>query len=82
MLINLRRMQNFNSYFALVVGISSKAVARLNWKTSYHEKIADFQNLTNVEKNFSNYRGILKDAQLPCIPYIGLIKQDLYQVSI
>lgn len=81
-LSHLRKNNNFNSYFAVVAGVSSKAVTRLHWKSSIHEKIQEFQKITSVDKNFINYRPVLKDSELPCVPYIGIVRQDLYQVHL
>ena len=78
---HLQRLKNYNSYFALVSGVSSYAVTRLNWsKSIFTERIKDCQALTDLDKNFMKYREELRIASPPCLPYIGLIKQDLYQV--
>ena len=79
---HLQRLKNYNSYFALVSGVSSYAVTRLNWsKSIFTERIKDCQALTDLDKNFMKYREELRIASPPCLPYIGLIKQDLYQVN-
>ena len=63
-------------------GVSSYAVTRLNWsKSIFTERIKDCQALTDLDKNFMKYREELRIASPPCLPYIGLIKQDLYQVN-
>ena len=80
---HLQRLKNYNSYFALVSGVSSYAVTRLNWsKSIFTERIKDCQALTDLDKNFMKYREELRIASPPCLPYIGLIKQDLYQVNV
>jgi len=80
---HLQRLKNYNSYFALVSGVSSYAVTRLNWsKSIFTERIKDCQALTDLDKNFMKYREELRIASPPCLPYIGLIKQDLYQVHL
>ena len=58
-------------------------MTRLNWpKGAYRERLSSLSELTDVEKNFYNYREKLKTCNAPCLPYIGLIKRDLYQVII
>ena len=77
----LKSQKNFNSYFACVSGVKSCAITRLNWpKGAYRERLSNLSELTDVEKNFYNYREKLKTCNAPCLPYIGLIKRDLYQV--
>ena len=77
----LKQQKNFNSYFACVSGVNSCAITRLNWpRGAYRERLSSLSEFTDVEKNFVNYREKLKTCNAPCLPYIGLIKRDLYQV--
>jgi len=79
----LKQQKNFNSYFACVSGVNSCAITRLNWpRGAYRERLSSLSEFTDVEKNFVNYREKLKTCNAPCLPYIGLIKRDLYQVHL
>ncbi|KAF8505355.1 ras guanine nucleotide exchange factor domain-containing protein [Hysterangium stoloniferum] len=72
-----RLLQNFSTMAALVAGLNSPPIRRLKrtWeqvgarnKTSLQEA----ERTMDTNKNFTNYRAILKSAQLPCVPFFGV----------
>ncbi|XP_078451813.1 rap guanine nucleotide exchange factor 1-like [Lampetra planeri] len=74
---HLRRLNNYNSYLALLSALEASAIARLTWPKSVTETMAEFRQLIDSSGSFSNYRSALEKAQPPCLPYLGLILQDL-----
>ncbi|KAI5642538.1 rasGEF domain-containing protein [Phthorimaea operculella] len=76
----LRKMNNFNSYLALVSALDSPPVKRLGCIDAaileHHCAIID------PYSSFRAYRQALGETQPPCIPYIGLVLQDLTFVHI
>ncbi|KAL1455367.1 hypothetical protein WDU94_009466 [Cyamophila willieti] len=80
---HLKKMNNFNSYLALVAALSSAPIKRLSL-TSYKNKnstvsdmVTAYSALIDNACNFEAYRQTLKETQPPCIPYIGIVLQDL-----
>ncbi|KAI3387066.1 hypothetical protein SNEBB_009824 [Seison nebaliae] len=73
----LRKMNNYNSFLAILSAIDSSQVRRLGWSSKIQEIIADYSKLIDSTGSFKNYRNTLAKCQPPCIPYIGLILQDL-----
>ncbi|XP_068628338.1 guanine nucleotide-releasing factor 2 isoform X3 [Battus philenor] len=78
----LRKMNNFNSYLALVSALDSPPVRRLGWPRAIVDTLHDHCALIDSSKSFSAYRNALAETQPPCIPYIGLVLQDLTFVHI
>ncbi|XP_053200504.1 probable serine/threonine-protein kinase DDB_G0282963 isoform X2 [Panonychus citri] len=79
---HLRKMNNFNSYLALLSALDSGPVRRLEWPKSITESLKDLCSLIDSSSSFRAYRQALAETQPPCIPYIGLILQDLTFVHI
>ena len=79
---HLRKMNNFNSYLALLSALDSAPVRRLEWPKSITESMKDLCSLIDSSSSFRVYRQALAETQPPCIPYIGLILQDLTFVHI
>lgn len=83
-----RRLQNYNSMFALLGGLSNPAVSRLkeSWEKIRGKALRRYQSLEKLmdpTRNMAAYRSLL-DAQLrrggssqPLIPLLPLIKKDL-----
>ncbi|CAH2068495.1 unnamed protein product, partial [Iphiclides podalirius] len=78
----LRKMNNFNSYLALVSALDSPPVRRLGWPRAIVDTLHDHCAIIDSSKSFSAYRNALAETQPPCIPYIGLVLQDLTFVHI
>ncbi|XP_028164535.1 guanine nucleotide-releasing factor 2 isoform X5 [Ostrinia furnacalis] len=78
----LRKMNNFNSYLALVSALDSPPVRRLGWPRALIEALQDHCAIIDSSSSFRAYRMALAETQPPCIPYIGLVLQDLTFVHI
>ncbi|XP_050665290.1 guanine nucleotide-releasing factor 2 isoform X3 [Leptidea sinapis] len=78
----LRKMNNFNSYLALVSALDCPPVRRLGWPRTLLDALHDHCSLIDSSMSFSAYRRALADTQPPCIPYIGLFLQDLTFVHV
>lgn len=79
---HLRKINNFNSFLALLSALDSGPIRRLAWPKSITETLKDFCSLIDSSSSFRTYRQVLADTQPPCIPYIGLILQDLTFVHV
>ena len=78
---HLRRLQNFNSYLALLAAVDSAPVRRLNHSKTLNNEVKVFGELIDSSQSFRAYRAALANIQPPCIPYIGIALQDLTFVN-
>lgn len=74
---HLRRLNNFNSYLAILSALDSAPVRRLEWQKQTTEGLREYCQLIDSSSSFRTYREALAEASPPCIPYLGLILQDL-----
>ena len=74
---HLRRFNNFNSLLALLSALDCSAVRRLDWPRSLQEQLSEYVALIDSSSSFRTYRAALAGAEAPCIPYLGLILQDV-----
>lgn len=74
---HLRRFNDFNSFFGILSALDCSAVRRLNWPKNLPENLAEYATLIDSSSSFRSYRDALAQAQPPCIPYLGLILQDV-----
>ncbi|KAJ6241713.1 ras guanine nucleotide exchange factor i-related [Anaeramoeba flamelloides] len=79
---HLYQLKNFNSLISILSGINSSAVHRLSYsfaelapKTT--EIVDNLKTLMSGKDNYKKYRELLKNAQLPCIPFLGFYQTDL-----
>ncbi|XP_059151465.1 rap guanine nucleotide exchange factor 1-like isoform X2 [Physella acuta] len=79
---HLRKLHNFNSYLAILSALDSAPVARLEWQKQNIEALQEFCQLIDSSSSFRAYRQALAETEPPCIPYLGLILQDLTFVNI
>ncbi|CAH2005113.1 unnamed protein product [Acanthoscelides obtectus] len=79
---HLRKINNFNSYLALLSALDSAPVRRLEWQKQVQEGLKEYCALIDSSSSFRAYRQALAETQPPCIPYIGLVLQDLTFVHI
>ncbi|KAJ8920408.1 hypothetical protein NQ315_005274, partial [Exocentrus adspersus] len=79
---HLRKINNFNSYLALLSALDSAPVRRLEWQKHVQEGLKEYCALIDSSSSFRAYRMALAETQPPCIPYIGLVLQDLTFVHI
>ncbi|KAJ3452351.1 ras guanine nucleotide exchange factor i-related [Anaeramoeba flamelloides] len=78
----LYQLNNFNSLISILSGISSSAVYRLSFtfgelKPKTMETYENLKALMSGKDNYKIYRGLLKSASLPCIPFLGFCQTDL-----
>nr|CAB3265437.1 rap guanine nucleotide exchange factor 1-like [Phallusia mammillata] len=74
---HLRKLNNFNSYLAVLSALDSAPVRRLEWQRQTKEGLQEYCHLIDSSSSFRTYRDALAEARQPCIPYLGLILQDL-----
>ncbi|KAH8275997.1 hypothetical protein KR018_005947 [Drosophila ironensis] len=79
---HLRKMNNFNSYLALLSALDSGPIRRLEWQKGITEEVGSFCTIIDSSSSFRAYRQALADTNPPCIPYIGLVLQDLTFVHV
>ncbi|XP_037727902.1 guanine nucleotide-releasing factor 2 isoform X8 [Drosophila subpulchrella] len=79
---HLRKMNNYNSYLALLSAVDSGPIRRLEWQKGITEEVRSFCGLIDASSSFRAYRQALAETNPPCIPYIGLILQDLTFVHV
>ncbi|XP_032582395.1 guanine nucleotide-releasing factor 2 isoform X14 [Drosophila sechellia] len=79
---HLRKMNNYNSYLALLSALDSGPIRRLEWQKGITEEVRAFCALIDSSSSFRAYRQALAETNPPCIPYIGLILQDLTFVHV
>ncbi|XP_061928853.1 guanine nucleotide-releasing factor 2 isoform X11 [Apis cerana] len=79
---HLRKINNFNSYLALLSALDSAPIRRLEWQKHITEGLKEYCALIDSSSSFRAYRQALAETQPPCIPYIGLVLQDLTFVHI
>jgi Rap guanine nucleotide exchange factor 1 len=79
---HLRRLNNFNSYLAILSAVDSAPVRRLEWQKQNVEALKEYCTIIDSSSSFCVYRQALAKAEPPCIPYIGLVLQDLTFVHI
>ncbi|XP_069982713.1 rap guanine nucleotide exchange factor 1 isoform X8 [Penaeus vannamei] len=79
---HLRKISNFNSYLALLSALDSAPIRRLEWQRNVTDGLKEYCALIDSSCSFRAYRQALSDSTPPCIPYIGLILQDLTFVDI
>uniref|UniRef100_T1J7M1 CRK SH3-binding GNRP n=1 Tax=Strigamia maritima TaxID=126957 RepID=T1J7M1_STRMM len=79
---HLRKLNNFNSYLAILSALDSAPIRRLEWQRHITEGLKEYCELIDSSSSFRAYRQALAETEPPCIPYIGLILQDLTFVHI
>uniref|UniRef100_A0A3Q3GE89 CRK SH3-binding GNRP n=1 Tax=Labrus bergylta TaxID=56723 RepID=A0A3Q3GE89_9LABR len=73
---HLRKLNNFNSYLAILSALDSAPIRRLEWQKQTSEGLEEYCTLIDSSSSFRAYRAALAEVEPPCIPY-GLILQDL-----
>ncbi|KAI2661884.1 Rap guanine nucleotide exchange factor 1 [Labeo rohita] len=71
------KLNNFNSYLAILSALDSAPIRRLEWQKQTSEGLEEYCTLIDSSSSFRAYRAALADVEPPCIPYLGLILQDL-----
>ncbi|KRX63360.1 Guanine nucleotide-releasing factor 2 [Trichinella sp. T9] len=79
---HLRRLGNLNSCLALLSALDSGALRRLDWPRSAVDQLNQYSSLIDSSQSFKVYRTALAETKPPCLPYLGLILQDLTFVQV
>ncbi|CAD7091003.1 unnamed protein product [Hermetia illucens] len=79
---HLRKINNYNSYLALLSALDSAPIRRLEWHKTITEGLKEYCALIDSSSSFRVYRQALAETSPPCIPYIGLVLQDLTFVHV
>lgn len=66
----LRKMNNFNSYLALLSALDSAPIRRLEWQKQITEGLKEYCALIDSSSSFRAYRQALSETNPPCIPYM------------
>lgn len=74
---HLRRFNDFNAFLAILSALDCSAVRRLDWPKQYLDNLSEYADLIDSSSSFRSYRAALAMAEPPCIPYLGLILQDV-----
>ncbi|CAJ0575076.1 unnamed protein product, partial [Mesorhabditis spiculigera] len=78
----LRRLGNFNAYLAILSALDSGPVRRLDWGRAATEQLKEHAVIMESTGSFKVYRSALVETPPPCIPYVGLVLQDLTFVHV
>ncbi|VDN19963.1 unnamed protein product [Gongylonema pulchrum] len=78
----LRAMGNYNSYLAILSALDSGPIQRLDWSKQITDLLKEHSVVMDSSHSFKNYRTLLAESRPPCLPYIGLVLQDLTFVHI
>ncbi|KAJ5659214.1 hypothetical protein N7507_005665 [Penicillium longicatenatum] len=75
-------LQNYSAVVSILSGFQSAPIYRLTrtWAMVTEKScniLRPLQALTSSTQNYSNYRGALRIAVPPCIPFLGLYLKDL-----
>uniref|UniRef100_A0A8C0E595 CRK SH3-binding GNRP n=1 Tax=Balaenoptera musculus TaxID=9771 RepID=A0A8C0E595_BALMU len=70
---HLRKLNNFNSYLAILSALDSAPIRRLEWQKQTSEGLAEYCTLIDSSSSFRAYRAALSEVEPPW----GLILQDL-----
>lgn len=67
---HLRKINNFNSYLALLSALDSAPIRRLEWQKNITEGLKEYCALIDSSSSFRAYRQALSETNPPCIPYM------------
>ena len=67
---HLRKMNNFNSYLALLSALDSAPIRRLEWQRNITDALKEYCLLIDSSSSFRAYREALSESSPPCIPYM------------
>lgn len=73
----LKKLSNFNSFLAILSALMSSPLARLDWSKQVQESLKEHSPIMDATQSYKNYRALLIAAVPPCVPYIGVVLQDL-----
>lgn len=67
---HLRKINNYNSYLALLSALDSAPIRRLEWPKTITECVNEYCALIDPSSSFRTYRQALAETSPPCIPYM------------
>lgn len=78
----LLELHNYNSLMTIISALQSVNIMRLKktWEMlspRYNLLFQELKNVVSMEKNYMNYRALLRQADIPTLPYLGLYLTDL-----
>lgn len=78
----LLQFNNFHTLMAFLSAFNNSAILRLKWTrerlpSPTKKFLEEAEKLMSMEGSYKEYRGMLKNAHPPCIPYIGVCLADL-----
>ena len=76
---HLRKINNYNSYLALLSALDSAPVRRLEWQKTITEGLKEYCALIDSSSSFRAYRQALSETNPPCIPYMFVISNQQYR---
>ena len=79
----LCNLRNYQCLSAVLSGLTSSSVGRMKRTlteipSATATKLKDLEWIFSLEKNFKNYREIMDNCSLPCVPYLGMYQKDLF----
>lgn len=74
----MKEYNNFTAIFSILSGLENTAVSRLKktWKNVPKKQLSDFsafQNQFRIDDNYSDYRKLLQEQDLPIVPFLGIM---------
>ncbi|KAG9508917.1 Rap guanine nucleotide exchange factor 4 [Fragariocoptes setiger] len=77
-----KELQNLNAFFAIIMGLSNMAVARLNatWErltSKLKRTFSQFESLIDPSRNHRRYRLFIAKMTPPIIPFMPLLLKDM-----
>ena len=77
-----KKIGNFNACMSIVACLATSPIRRLKrtfdaLSSKHISRLATLRNDTSSALNFSNYRQMLRAQAPPCVPYLGIMLQDL-----
>lgn len=75
-------LQNYNTLMAILAALNSSTVARLRrtWDSlsaKYKPLLEKLRKATEHTRNYAEYRSMLRQAEAPALPFLGLFLTDL-----
>ncbi len=75
---HLRKINNYNSYLALLSALDSAPIRRLEWIKQITEGLKEYCALIDSSSSFRAYRQALSETTPPCIPYMYDFTIDIF----
>ncbi|KAJ7610925.1 ras guanine nucleotide exchange factor domain-containing protein [Roridomyces roridus] len=79
-----RLLNNFASMSAVINALSSTVISRLHLTWAHVSRKSNLDTLIKFNDpsgGFSGYRALLKNADGPCVPFVGMFMTDIVHIS-